>query len=602
MVRWSIPVILSVILLWPSSPLPAAPVAAPDVRALFADAQKSLRDNNYAAAITTLENLVDSFPDAPGSDIFRYSLGRARYLFGDFRGALTVMDGFENSFPASNLVPPSWHLRANCAYRIGREETAFRWYLNGYREAADERLKTLIGKSLLAEITAGYFPSEIVLATVPPELLCPVKSRMARLVAGTRSREQIEQFLSGCPEEVEDIPETAPAVSTLSLGLMMPLTGPYARFGQALLDGALVAADELKKEQVAVSLAAYDTRADHVTAARDALALSEGGVDLIIGPLLSDIAATVAAQLSCSRTPLLVPAASQTGFASLSESCYQMLPNLTTIGRGLAQYAVTQRRLTRLAVITAGSNDELTMADGFIREVRRLGGQVVAVEQFRVGETDFGPYIRDLKSILLKAEGDSTVYLSLTGDTLSLEEAPVSIDGIFIPANEEESYLLLPQLNFYRVRSVLLGTDSWDTDRVLRLGDGVLGGAVFYSAKGAMRQAPGYGRFASLFAAKYGTEPDHLSALGYDAVNLAAAAFRQEKIDPGYTAAFLAGVKGYEGASGRITFGRTRSNLELPLFVFQNGRVVPVSERVATEEPPSSPADSTATEYIRFDW
>ncbi|NMC44275.1 MAG: hypothetical protein GYA46_10190, partial [candidate division Zixibacteria bacterium] len=106
----------------------------------------------------------------------------------------------------------------------------------------------------------------------------------------------------------------------------------------------------------------------------------------------------------------------------------------------------------------------------------------------------------------------------------------------------------------------------------------------------------------SLFTAKHGTEPDHLSALGYDAVSLAAAAFRQGKIDPGYVATFLAGVKGYEGASWRITFGRTRSNLELPLFTFQNGRIIPVAERIAVDEPPTAPADSTATEYIHYDW
>jgi ABC-type branched-subunit amino acid transport system substrate-binding protein len=601
MVRWSAAIILAVVLGWQQLPSQAAPVAGQNVATIFAEAQKLLHDNKYPEAIAAFQGLVDSFPDSPEGDIFRYNLGRANFLSGDFRGALAAMDGFDEAFPTSSLIPASWHLRANCAYRSGREDTAFRWYLNAYRGAADDRQKTLSRKSILAEISAGYFPPDSVLAAVPAELLCPVKSRMARLVAAVRSRDQIEQFLAGCPEEIGDIAETAPSVATLSLGVMLPLSGPYARFGQALLDGALLAAEELKKEQTAVAISAYDTKADHVTAAREALALSESGVDLIIGPLLSDVAATVAAQLSCTRTPLLVPAASQTGFASLSESCYQMLPNLTTIGRGLAQYAVAQRHMTRLAVITAGSADELAMADAFIQEVRRLGGQIVAVEQFRVGETDFGPYIRDLKSLLLKAEGDSTTFLSLAGDTLSLDEVPVSIDGIFIPANEEESYLLLPQLNFYQVRTVCLGTDSWDTDRVLKLGDGVLGGAVFYSGKGAMRQAPGFSRFASLFAAKYGNEPDHLSALGYDAVNLAAAAFRQGKIDPGYTAAFLAGVKGYEGASGRITFGRTRSNLEIPLFTVQNGRVIPASERIAIDEPPPSPADSTATEYIHFD-
>jgi branched-chain amino acid transport system substrate-binding protein len=242
------------------------------------------------------------------------------------------------------------------------------------------------------------------------------------------------------------------------------------------------------------------------------------------------------------------------------------------------------------------------MAQAFAEEATRLGGTIVAVEEFRVGETDFGPYIRDLKNSLLKAASDSTVYLSLNGDTLSVDEVPVSIDGIFLPANEDELYLLLPQLNFYQVRTTFLGTDTWDSDRVLKLGEGVLGRGVFFSGKAAMRQSPVFGRFASLFSAKYGSDPDYLAALGYDAVNLAAAAFRQGKINPGFAADFLATVKGYEGASGRITFGRGRSNLDLPLFTFQAGRVIPVGQQTAVEEPPPSPADSSATEYIRYGW
>ena len=595
-------VLLAAFVLLPLTAPQAAPDTGKEEAGIFARAQKLLRDKDYQGAVAAFQELVDNFPDSPNRDIFQYSVGRADFLSGDFRGALIALDDFDKSFPASTLTAAAWHLRANCAYRTGKEETAFLWYLKAYQTAGDDRQKDLSRKSLLATVTAGYFPPDSLLSAVPAELLCPVKSRMARLVAAGRSREQIEQFLAGCPEDITDIAENAQDSATLLLGVILPLTGPYARFGQALLDGALVAAEELKKEQLSVDMLAYDTKADHVTAARDALDLAENGTDLIIGPLLSDVAATVAAQLNCSRTPLLVPAASQTGFAALSPTCFQMVPNLMTIGRGMAQYAVKRRSLTRLAVITAGSMDEITMADAFVKEVTRLGGKIVAVEQFRVGETDFGPYIRDLKNILLKAASDSTVYLSLAGDTLSVEEVPVSIDGIFLPANEEELYLLLPQLNFYQVRTTFLGTDSWDTDRVLKLGQGVLGRAVFYSGKGAMRRSPAFGRFASVFTAKYGSDPDYLAALGYDAVNLAAAAFRQGKINPGYAANFLAGVKGYEGAAGRISFGRGRSNLELPLFTFQNGRVIPVEEQTAVEEPPASPADSSATEYIKYGW
>lgn len=570
---------------------------------LFGKAQKLMRDKDYPATIEICEELLATYRDDPRRDVYLYALARAHYFSGNFSQARKSLTALRAESPASTLLPASYYLEANCVYRLAREEDAFLLYLKAYETATDSRLKELSRKALFAAIDAGYFPPDSILHQVPTDIQCPIKGRMARLVTAKRSREQIEAFLAGCPEDLSDLDAIAtPGGEHLSLGIMLPLSGSYARYGQAILDGAMLAMEELKAAQTPVELLAYDSRADHVAAAREVQALAENGVDLIIGPLLSDVAATAAATANCLRMPLLVPVASQAGFADLTPYCFQMSPNLVTIGRGMAQYAVTRRGLTRLAVITAASVDELTMADAFTAEATRLGAKIVAVEKFRLGETDFGPYIRDLKSILLKTAADSTVYVSLAGDTLSLDETPVSIDGIFIPANEDELYLLLPQLNFYQVRTICLGTDSWDTDKVLKLGEGVLGRSVFFSGKAAMRDSRNFSDFASLFTAKSGNAPDQLAALGYDAVQVAAAAFRQGKINPDYLAEFLSTLKGYEGVSGRFTFGRGRSNLELPLFTFQNGRVIPEGERLEVEEAPTTtPVDSTATEYFKFE-
>ncbi len=575
----------------------------PRAQSLFAKAQRLMREKDYPAAVDAYEELVKGFKYSQYRDIYNYALARAYYLSGDYRQAVTVLSNYHSLFPNSSLTPYAYHLMANCAYRSGQLESAFRLYARAYRNADDNRLRNLSGRSLLAAVEAGYFPPDSVLSEAPPDLECPIRARMAFLMASYWSREQVDSFMVNCPEEspTEEKPPF-PKSSSAMVGVMLPLSGPFAKYGKAILDGAMLAAEMLKREKFHFNMLVYDTRADHITAAREAQALAEEEVDLIIGPLLSSIAATAAAVLSAHHIPLLVPAASQAGFTDLSPLCFQMSPNTVTIGRGMAQYAARHRRMTTMAVITPTTIDETTIAESFVAEARRLGVNIIAVEKFRPGETDFGPYIKDIKEAILGPADDSTFYVTLEGDTLKPGEMPVTFDGIFIPATEKQLFLILPQLNFYRVNASYLGTDEWNTEKVLKLGEKVLRDAVFYSSRAAMHHSTKYEKFATAYDVKYGTEPDRLAAIGYDAVNMLADALREGRHGPGDIAGYLRLLDGYEGASGRITFGTGRSNLELPLFTLKEDLVRPLVERPTVEEPPTPPPKSVGVEVIKYEW
>lgn len=576
----------------------------PGAQSLFARAQRLMREKDYLGAIDAYDKLVTGYKNSQYRDIYHFGLARALYHSGDFKNAEQTLANFHTLFPRSYLGPYASHLMANCEYRQARLEAAFRNYLRAYGTAEDSRLRGLSEQSLLAAVEAGYIPPDSVLSFVPADLICRLKARIVYLMSRHWSKSYVDSFMVGCPKSLYE-KEKKPVVSKaeLSVGLMLPLTGPYAKYGQAVLDGAMLAAETLPQEGISIELSVYDTRADNVIAARQALALAEANVDVIVGPLLSSVAATAAAALSCSRIPLLVPAAAQAGFTDLSPYCFQMTPNVITIGRGLAQYAVRNRGMTTLAVITPTSLDEMTMAEAFAAEAERLGARVLAVEKFRPDETDFGPYINDIKEALLGPSPDSTFYLTLDGDTLKPGEMPVSFDGLFIPATEQQLFLLLPQLNFYRVTTSYLGTDEWNTDKVLKLGEKVLRDAVFYSSKGAMHFSEAYDRLAAAYDAKYGTAPDRLVALGYDAVNLLAQAYREGRRTSIEIGEHFRRLDRGQGASGNFTFGQGRSNLELPLFTLREDQVRPLVEPARVEEPPEEelPPDSVGVEHINYE-
>lgn len=574
-------------------------------QSIFSRAQRLMREKDYPGAIDAYNELVVGFKNSEYRDIYNYGLARANYHLGDYKTAGEVLAGFHSLFPNSHLAPYAYHLKANCFYRAGQIENSFRNYLAAYRNAPDNQLRRLSERSIIAMIKAGYFPSDSVLALVPGDLECSVKSQMAFLMKGRWSREQLDSLLGRCPKDIFDVEKPRePSSGGLTAGLLTPLSGTYARYGQALLDGAKLAAEKLRGMGIPIEILAYDTKADNVTAARQAIALEESEANIIIGPLLSNVAATTAAVLGNKKIPLLVPAATQAGFTELSPDCFQLSANIKTIGRGLAQYAVRHKGMTTLAVISPTSLDELTMAESFAAEARRLGAKILAFEKFRPGETDFGPYVRDIKDAILGQVGDSTFHVTLKGDTLRPGEVAVDIDGIFIPANEQQLFLILPQLDFYRITAAYLGADEWNTEKVIKLGERTLGNAVFYSTSAAMGDSPGYDEFSSEFDTKYSGPPDRLAAVGYDAMMILGDAYLQGRKSPGDIAQYLKSLNGYNGISGRISFGKSRSNLELPLFKFVEGQVKPLIERSLVEEPEDTepPPESIGTEVIKYEY
>jgi len=547
-----------------------------------------MHDKKYPAAIDAFRELATTYKNSQYRDIYNYGLARAYYYAGEYDQALGVLASYDALFPNSYLLPYAHLLRANCDYRSTQLENAFSEYIRAYRTAQDRRLRELSKQSLLTMVEAGYVPPDSSLAQVPADLLCPIKGRVAYQMRARWTDDEMAQFLGDCaafsvgekqlPKRIEGRP---------LIGITLPLSGPYAKYGQSILDGAMLADELLQESNFPVDLLVYDTRADNITAAREAQILADAEVDIVVGPLLSNVAATASAMTSCSDMPLLVPVATEAGFAELSPGCFQLSTNVETIGRGMAQYAVKHRGMTTLAVICPTTIDEMTMADAFADEAKRLGAHVLAVERFRPGETDFGPYVNDIKEAILGPPQDSIFYITLEGDTLKEGEAPVSFDGFFIPATEDQLYLLLPQLEFYRVTTSYLGTDEWNTGKVLKLGEKILKDAVFYSSRAAMQQAAGYDKFAAAYDAKHGTEPDRLAAVGYDAVNLMADAYRAGMKTRGDIINYLSGLEAYEGASGKITFGRDRTNLQLPLFNFRDDQVRPIVEQPIVEELPA---------------
>ena len=239
------------------------------------------------------------------------------------------------------------------------------------------------------------------------------------------------------------------------VGLLLPQTGSLAHYGRLFEQGAKLAVEEFNAgESRRVSLAIADSRGgaiDAVTAVRR-LTAEEGAV-AIIGDIFTLPAIAGAIEANAWRAPIVSPVVGSDDLVAIGPWVFQTRVPSTVEATALAEAAVRKLNLERFAVIAPSRGDRREAGDFFVAEIKRLGRQVVAVEYYEDGATDFKAQLERVR-----------------------EAAP---DALFAVGGVEELLQMLPQAKFHDVQVQLLGLSSWNSDKLMRLSRAELEGAVF---------------------------------------------------------------------------------------------------------------------------
>lgn len=544
----------------------------PEAVSLYSKGKRLLREDDALGALGIFQELEARYPNSPNLDLFVFHRGKARYYLGDYTEAVAVFGYFVSRFPASSLLPYAYFYQANALYLKRDISRAVRNYLKAYQISESNRLDDLIVASLSAtfQSAASLSLTEADFENIPQSKKCALIEPLAEVYIERGEIALADKLLGLCGRQVEAGRRSAVGQGNreLNIAVVLPLSGELETFGQEIYNGAVVAA-EFYREQTGrpIKLTPYDSKGDALEAARIIGELGRSAAtDVVIGPLTSEEAAVSSAVLSCTNLPLIAPAATQAGLTQLSGSSFQLSPNMELEGVRLAEYAYYKLNADSVAIISSTATDHLKVTRSFSDHFKKLGGKVVAIEYFRPRDIDFGAYIRDVKAMLLGQPQDSTYYITPDGDTLDMDLVPASVDCIFVPGDSKQLRQLLPQIHFYDLNGFYLGSDSWGDDAVYRLGDDITKGAVFASPFLEGRRSQEYVKLAAAYDARYGTQPQRLASLGYDAVRLVTRAVQRGDVSRSDILNFLKNVSDYDGASGTISFGEYRENIEMPLY------------------------------------
>ena len=338
-----------------------------------------------------------------------------------------------------------------------------------------------------------------------------------------RARNHLEHlFAVGLPfpywQEAEELLQRTSVDGWLNrndIGVLLPLSGPFASYGELVKKGLDLALKEHNKTHFPMRFIYRDTALDtSVSRLVNGLA-NEDRVIAIIGPLLSANAMEAAREAQRQMVPLLALAQTD-GLPQVGNFIFRDTITAEQQVRALVDYAMANERIS-FSVLKPQTRLGQQMTQLFEGMIRRGGGELIDIISYQEGTTDFRSQIEQL---LWK--GHSRAIPEEKSGGMSAPEYPLPpFDALFIPDFADNISLIAPQLVFYGLRDVmLLGINGWYSPELIGRAGRFLGDAVFVEAFYAQSRSPEVRHFVDLFQNEFGETPSVLEAQAFDAASL----------------------------------------------------------------------------------
>ena len=293
------------------------------------------------------------------------------------------------------------------------------------------------------------------------------------------------------------------AGGTFKLGTIGPLTGDAAIYGQAVANGAKIAADEINAAGGAIQFEfqSQDDVADGETSVNAYNKLMDWGMQVMVGPTTTGASIAVADKVYADRTIMLTPSASSPDVTAGKDNVFQVCFTDPNQGTGSADYIADNMTGAKVAVIYR--NDDAYsqgIRDTFVAEAAAKGLEVVYEGTFTADTaTDFSVQLTAAQS--------------------------AGADTVFLPIYYQPASVILTQAAAMNYAPTFFGVDGMDGILTMEGFDTSLAEGVMlltpFSADAADERTQ---NFVKAYQAAYGDVPNQFAADAYDGVYIMKAA------------------------------------------------------------------------------
>lgn len=333
--------------------------------------------------------------------------------------------------------------------------------------------------------------------------------------------------------------------NVIKIGLNAELTGDIPAVGASCKNAAELAVNEINeaggldvggtKYQIQLQIEDNGGKTDQSASVTTKL-ITQDNVVAIIGPNASRYAIPASEVAESSKVVLISPWSTNpsTTLDSRTNESKKYVFRACFIdpfqGRVVAKFALDNLKATKAAVLYDIASDyNKGIAEFFKQTFEENGGTVVAFETYTTGDKDFSAQLTKIKD--------------------------AQPDIIFLPNYYSEVPLQIQQAHRLGIEVPFLGSDSWGSAELLQLCGADCEGYYFSTHYAADAATPQATAFIDAYNTKYGSTPDDVAALTYDAFGLLFQALKAAgSVDREAVRNAMAQVSGFEGVTGNMQF------------------------------------------------
>jgi branched-chain amino acid transport system substrate-binding protein len=338
------------------------------------------------------------------------------------------------------------------------------------------------------------------------------------------------------------------AARTIKIGAIFPITGPLATFGTSCANGAKMAIEEVNLRGGVlgskIQLLIEDDQYKPEEAANAAKKLIERDkVVALIAEVTSSITLVVAPIAQQSKIVLLTPTATNPKVTQVGDYIFRACFIDDFQGEVMANFVYKNLKLKTAAILTAVTSDySKGLAQFFKQKYTALGGKIVAEESYSEGDSDFRAQLTKIKA--------------------------AKPEFVYVPGYYADVGPILLQARELGITVPFGGGDGWDSPVLLQTAGKAAEGCFFSNHYSPDSKELVVQTFVKNYQKKYGTTPDALAALAYDAAKLLVDAInRAGSTDSSKIRDALAATKGFRGVTGVITFDANRNPVKSAVII-----------------------------------
>lgn len=326
------------------------------------------------------------------------------------------------------------------------------------------------------------------------------------------------------------------AKDTVKIGLIAPLTGDVKTFGESSRNGFYIALEDYGKTgKYRIAPVIADDRNDPTEGANAVLKLiTQDRITAFVGPLTSKVAIPVSEIATKYKIPMVTEAATNPKVTVYDNKRKPYVFRACFIdpfqGNVAAAFALKELKVKTAAILYDVGNDySKGLAEVFRSTFEKGKGSIVAYESYQKDDVDFSPLVTKI----------------------SIKKP----DLIFIPDYYNKVALIARQIREKAVKSMLIGTDGWDSPELVKIAGKAIIGGYFTNHYSPERKDKIAEKFINRYKEKHGMVPDALAALTYDATMMLLQTLDKAK-QPTSEAIMklLTGLKDFQGVTGTIGF------------------------------------------------